>query len=262
MLPSAMGVAQALSGDEWNKWAAPCFEQVFADDNPYGEPFSTEIERRMVLFPVALQLEEGQFGALARAASGHADDLFYFFTEQQSTVDPIEESGHPLWAIPFDYDAYSAVGALDMSALCSPSGRWGMLVSNDSHAVVGGSDSFIAELLAHLPPTEEPVAQWHVAMPPDVPANVSRDELLELGEALKTPVPMRTGVPPGDGQVRALIEFWMFFRDYEREVSVGRVDRLLRRSPQPESGNWIPGLLAHLYGHDAAAKHLGAAGWR
>ena len=276
MLPSAMAVAQALSADEWNRWAAPCFEQVFADDNPYGEPFTPEIERRMVLFPINRELEEGQFDALARAASALADDLFYFFTverpwsedqlesalQEQSTVEPMEGSGDQRWAIPFDYGAYSDVGAIDVSALCSPSGRWGVLVSNDDHAVVGGSDTFIAHLLAQFPPTEEPVKHTHSLLPADLPANMSRDELLELAEALATPVPMRTGVPPGDGQVQALIEFWMYFRDHERESPSGRVGRLFKRNPQPESGDWLPGLLAHLYGNDAAAKYLDDASWR
>ncbi len=261
MLLPTMPVAEALSAEEWDRRAAPCFEQVFADDDPYGRPFRPEIERRIVLFPIAHELEEGQFDALARAASREADDRFYFFTEQQSTVDPMEQSGHSLWAMPFDFGAYSNVGALDLSALCSPSGRWGVLVSNDGHAVVGGSDGFIAQLVTSFPPTQEPVTHWHVEMP-DVRVDMSREEQLELMEALKTPVPMRTGEPPGDGQVRALIDFWSFFRDYERAAPGGRAARLLRRNPQPESGNWIPGLLAHLYGDEAAAEYLDEADWR
>ena len=149
----------------------------------------------MVLFPINRELEEGQFNALARAASALADDLFYFFTlerpwsedqlesalQVQSTVEPMEGSGDQRWAILFDYGAYSDVGAIDVSALCSPSGRWGVLVSNDDHAVVGGSDTFIAHLLSQFPPTEEPVKHTHSLLPADLPADMSRDELLGGG---------------------------------------------------------------------------------
>ena len=191
----------------------------------------------MVLFPVAPQLEEGQFDALVRAASALGDDRFYFFTEQQSNVDPTEESGHPAWVIPFDYGAYSEVGALDMSSLCSPLSRWGMLVSesNESHAVIGGSDAFIAQLVADFPPTQEPVPQFHVDIS-GFPDDLSSEEMLDLMEAVKTPVPMRTGLPPGDGQVQALIEYWMFFVTSRRGVPAGRVGRLLRRASNRSPG--------------------------
>lgn len=251
---------QALAAEEWNRAAAPCFDRVFADDDPFGQPFGPEVDRRLLLFPVTRTLEEDQFGALAHAAAGLSEDSFYFFTDQPWSVDS-SEPGHQLWHIPFDFAAYDEVGAIGASALCSPSGRWGLLISDEDHAVVGGPEAFVAELSARFPPTEDPIVHWQVEAP-DVPDGAPEEEATRLLEASKTAIPMRTGEPPGDAQVLGFLEFWGILRDLEREAAGPKRGGLLLRSSEPETGDWVPGLLTHLYGAAAAKSFLRRAAWR
>jgi hypothetical protein len=146
-----------LSEDERQE-AVAAFRRVFAADmakvDVYGEPFRAELPARAILYPVDPELDDDQLDALAAAAEAVGDRGFYVSLvgfDEAETLDchwhvPLSELG--------SYDALEpcAIGGLTYdNALYSASGRWGMLISLEEHAIVGGTPDFLERLLADYP---------------------------------------------------------------------------------------------------------------
>jgi hypothetical protein len=113
--------------------------------------------------------------------------------------------------------------------------------------VIGGSREFMTAVAAEFPPTEEPTQHfWAPAHDSfaEAPADASFDELFSRLTSASTPIPMRAGEPFGDGQALAFVEFWKAHRE-----------------STPTVGEWLPGLLAHIYGEEHAQHLLRAGDW-
>lgn len=59
---------RALTPEECERRVVPARERVFAELDPFGAPFTDGIRERALVFPVSLELEPGQVGALGEAA--------------------------------------------------------------------------------------------------------------------------------------------------------------------------------------------------
>src|SRR5690349_20743363 len=119
---------------------------VFASFDAFDAPFQRGMSERFLLFPTrGYMLHEGQFSALAAAAAkGGDDEALCVITE-----------GLDYGALPDRFDAFKFPLAsyreyarleiegpvLDENVLISRKASWGVVFSQEHHAVVGGSAS-------------------------------------------------------------------------------------------------------------------------
>src|SRR5205823_5646781 len=109
--------------------------------------------QRAILFPIYYKLEEDQLRALLTAARSVGDEGLYISrTERSDPHDPEPQD----WFVPSsDISPYADLPLYLETAYYSPGGRWGLLVSRESHALVGGSHSFMDTFMTRIPSTSE-----------------------------------------------------------------------------------------------------------
>jgi hypothetical protein len=90
---------KSLSEEAYLIEAAPFLRGVFADDNPFGQPFADGIEARRILFPITYRLPPLLLKALANAASQVGDEGFYFSVLERPAMAQQDRPYH--WYIPF-----------------------------------------------------------------------------------------------------------------------------------------------------------------
>jgi hypothetical protein len=184
-----------LSRDEFRRLVIPSFQGVFQDADAFGAPLRRHLSERLILFPVSYRLEAAA-DAIAAAAAG--DDGFYVVEAEahwrellgeppaslpigltkEITAGLSPELARATWAAanrPVEYsnnEAWwfslsdlapskepSSFGPSLETAVVSPTRRWGILISHESHAVVGGSPAFVETLIERFPPFEEDSGQ-------------------------------------------------------------------------------------------------------
>jgi len=132
------------------------FARVFESNDPFNNPFNPGIHHRAILYPVAYQLEMTELQAIAIAAQAVGDDGFYFSVMERS--DELEHVYPWHWYISLnsleDYYTLSHPFVLE-NALYSPEGKWGIMISHEQHAVIGGSNLFLDTLIYHFPGSPE-----------------------------------------------------------------------------------------------------------
>ena len=229
-----------LSEEEWERRAVPPRDRVFAELDAFGAPFTDAVADRALLFPVPIELEPGQIAALRAAAREAGDETIFM---EVLRISPEEQR---FWELSTDDGApYDVVDPFIDSALFSPAGTWGMIISYEDHAVLGGPPEFMRMLAAAFPPTELPPqnvfmggreAEWR--------DGASIDEVVDALVAAGTPLPLASGQAFGDGQVIAFIEFF-------------RTLRAADRHPRP----WLAPLIHHLFGSEHAERLLRDGCW-
>jgi hypothetical protein len=163
------GGSRAMRGEEL-PIAQKAFKTVFRTFDPFGSPFEPSVHGRLLVYePDGWKadnpwgLSTGDLGVLLRVADDR--DLERVFV---STVDPHDERWEESQYVlsPLSVDSYSHPGARDAwaivpHAIYPPSGAWGVITSDESHALLGGTRQFIDELQAGLGRSEdEMVAAW------------------------------------------------------------------------------------------------------
>jgi hypothetical protein len=146
------------------------FKRVFHAFDPFGSPFQPSMQGRLLVYEPDVWkadnpwgLSTGDLGALLHVADDR--DLERVFV---SMVDPHDERwGESQYVLsPLSVDSYSHPRARDAwaivpHAIYPPSGAWGVITSDESHALVGGTRQFIDELQALLGRREEEmIAAW------------------------------------------------------------------------------------------------------
>ena len=207
--------ARPLSAEEYRVRVEPIELKIFVSADPFGEPFSDSLSCKMILYPIPHKFSEEQIEAIGAAARVVGDDGFYFsFTEVPSEW---LEEGLGNWFIPLqDLSAYTRLDPAWEHILYSPQGKWGIIVSHEFHAVVGGSARFLGTLTARFPPVQ-PFQEVH---PP----------LYEVHEP-RSPIPAKQQV-------------YEFLRDWKE------------RKEQGAKMPWLLRLLTHVYGSERARRLL------
>lgn len=143
---------ERLAPEVWNKVYGSAFRAVFQATDPFDAPLTAEMTARGLLYPVAYLLEPMQFAAVVTAARSVGDEcLCLSVTEQFDGVSGTEAVHYifDYWE-GAEYQSLGEVGVLE-NALYSPSGQWGLLISHEQHAVVGGARMFWDTLVAEFP---------------------------------------------------------------------------------------------------------------
>ena len=229
-----------LSEQEWKRRAVPPRDRILAELDAFGAPFADGGAERALLFPVPIELEPGQIAALRAAARAVGDETI--FMEEIETSREEER----FWELSSDDGApYVVADAWLDTALFSPAGAWGMIVSHEDHAVLGGPPEFMRMVAAEFPATELPPQNVFMGGPePEWPDDASIDEVVDATAAAGTPLPLASGQEFGDAQALAFVEFFRALR---------AADRHTRR--------WLAPQLRHLFGSEHAERLLREGRW-
>jgi hypothetical protein len=178
-----------LTRDEFRRLVIPAFQSVFQDADAFGAPLRPQLSERLILFPVSYHLEDAA-DAIGAAAAAAGDEGFYVVEAEvhwrellgeapaslpigltkEMTAGLSPELARATWAAanrPVEYGNNkawwfslsdlapakepSSFGPSVETAVVSPTGRWGILISHERHAVVGGSPAFVETLVERLP---------------------------------------------------------------------------------------------------------------
>ncbi|MFC5404410.1 hypothetical protein [Cohnella soli] len=127
------------------------FGETFKSNQPFGQMFQHDVTSRLLIYPTdGTYLDEQQFIALIESIKAIGESGFYI-SEVEAEPDPFvlpnnNEMYHPAHWIcdfPITIDEYRDLTIVLDNALFSKNGKWGMLISNEGHAVLGGTNEFI-----------------------------------------------------------------------------------------------------------------------
>ena len=153
-----------LSEAEFRAEAEPRLHRVFQAEDPFDHPFAPDVERRVILFPVYYELESPLLEALVTAALEQGDSGFYLSVLERPAEKEQDRPYH--WHISASgLDGYRALGypfVLE-NAVYSPEGKWGIMVSHENHALLGGTASFVDNVRRLVPNLDNQVFDFLAA---------------------------------------------------------------------------------------------------
>jgi hypothetical protein len=144
-----------LSEEEFQKEAAPVLRKIFACEDPYNQPFASNVEARAILYPVSLTLDYTDtplLEAIISTATKAGDSGFYLSIVERPPPKAQDKPYH--WYFPFtEIKTYSSLDypAILEHVLYSPNGRWGLMISHEDHALLGGTQVFFNTMREIIP---------------------------------------------------------------------------------------------------------------
>lgn len=152
---------QSLEQHEWESRFRGAFASVFRSTDAFDTPLASTLEAKALIYPVHYLLEREQFDAFVEAARSAGDDAICLSVTEGFPTQPSDQQRH--WLLEFwdfeEYQELTPIGVLE-NALYSPDGQWGMLISHEQHALVGGSRSFMSTLATAFPDFELSIAEF------------------------------------------------------------------------------------------------------
>ena len=157
-----------LTKDEFHLEAEPFLRKIFVHDNPFKEPFSSQVIGRTIIYPCNGIIESPLLEALIRVAVDLGDTGCYI---------SLISTGYPEYGLAHCYiplseflEGYSGteedrlIGprlginpyTLD-SVIYSSQGKWGLMRSHERFGLLGGSPEFIEEIRGSVPDLDNQV---------------------------------------------------------------------------------------------------------
>jgi hypothetical protein len=144
-----------LSEEEFQAEAASPLHEIFACEDPFGQPFAVGVRERRLLYPIGLTLTNLVFPlleAIIAAAQEVGDRGFYLSVIERPAPQNQDVPYH--WYFHFselnEYDSLNYAFVLE-HVLYSPDGRWGIMLSHEQHALLGGSSAFVDSMCKIIP---------------------------------------------------------------------------------------------------------------
>ena len=138
-----------LTQKEWREAGAPARNRIFASDDPYEEPFLAEVGSRGLLFPLAYAHAGRELDAIRAAAASLGETTCYL------QLYLFGEDEWPYWELDLtEVDPYEGIPFIRENSLFSRAGAWGVLVSDENHALVAGDETFVQTLVSGLDPPD------------------------------------------------------------------------------------------------------------
>jgi hypothetical protein len=137
------------------------FFRAFKDVDPFGEMFMDSIEERQIICPFdSYSLDKKQFNALILSIMAVEDKGFYITEIEPINCFTIVEPPYYqprswYFELPISYEEYEQIDFYLETAIYSPTGRWGLMISHEDHAVIGGSNQFINTFNENYPNSKE-----------------------------------------------------------------------------------------------------------
>lgn len=139
------------------KQAREALEMVFESLDPFDKPFKAGASQRAILYPAeGYELGAEAWSALSAATRAVGESSAYYATVEGQEARELES----VWAVRLSaqartwFEASATDGTrnpIAESAIWSTQGTWGLLISHEQHVVVGGTDEFMARLVANVP---------------------------------------------------------------------------------------------------------------
>lgn len=134
------------------------FHLIFNSNDPFGKVFCDSISERLILCPtIGYYLNQHQFEAMIRAVEAVNESRIFLSEIEgkgafQEQLGENEYSGsHFEILIPVNYEEYTNTVLVVENALYSPTGKWGIIISHEEHAVIGGERSFMEKFKQFYP---------------------------------------------------------------------------------------------------------------
>ena len=129
---------------------ADLLSQVFSSDDPFGCPFKERFKDRLIFYQTeGYHLSERQYSAVINGLKEMREQGFFVSTIEGQG--PNAERGDHWWCECPAYDQYLAIPLVLENAVYSRTGRWGLLISHEDHAVVGSQNEFVEVLRRRYP---------------------------------------------------------------------------------------------------------------
>lgn len=128
-------------GPEQNRLRSAALK-LFRSTNPFDQPLRDEAKERLILTTRVYQLYEDEFEAIAYTARRLGETECAISEVEGKQVGEMERAEH--WILDLnEFEAYKHIPLLMEYALYSLKGEWGLIVSHELHAVLGGSTRFM-----------------------------------------------------------------------------------------------------------------------
>jgi len=165
---------QPLSEEQFTRTAKAAFDKVFMDPDPFGAPFRTGIEPRLLLCPfnyAAVDPWEKPFVSGLRRLNES-----WFFVSVMDRPPAGEQKMPYHWRVTIEQiDAYGRGLPSLENTVYSGSGTWGLIASHEDFALIAGPEELINEFKFSIPDLDQRIhdfldlwASYHVENQADV----------------------------------------------------------------------------------------------
>lgn len=149
-----------ISNTQYKLKVEPILRQVFINDNPCDKPFSPKITSRKIIYPCYNYLEKPFLYALIDGSFKSGDSGCYL---SQLLLDenrpnhcyiPLSELLDGYTAPPYSKSLIEVKLDIDLLSeyvLYSAKGKWGFMVSDEHHGLLGGSSKFMKNFHKFIP---------------------------------------------------------------------------------------------------------------
>jgi len=124
--------------------------RIFKNSDPFGNPFQDSIKEKLLLHLRGYYLNKRQYEALMKTIKTLGETSFYVSTIEGTNLSDNYDTENPdfyhHWEFSTEtpYEEYDRIILILDNALYSSSGKWGVMVSHEDHAVIGGTDEFMS----------------------------------------------------------------------------------------------------------------------
>ncbi|MGL5255863.1 MAG: hypothetical protein ACRC76_02405 [Proteocatella sp.] len=122
------------------------FGKVLQTKDPFGEMFQLCIQEKQILCPTdGYYLNREQFKALQDTLITLGENKVYFSEIEADECFSDNSCSHWEISVMDSYEEYLKLPVILENSLYSLNGRWGILISQEEHAVIGGTSEFMAK---------------------------------------------------------------------------------------------------------------------
>lgn len=133
--------------------------KVFSDFDAFSPNVCDGLQKRIVIFPTdSYHLSETQFCALSRAIN-EVDDGSFFISELGWREDSFHKGRHYRCHRP-SFDMYTALPIGVENAIYGKNGLWGVVISDELHAILACNNSFFEVFRQGYPAFDDDLRQF------------------------------------------------------------------------------------------------------
>lgn len=143
------------------------FNKVFKNTDAFGKMFQENINSKILLYPTeGFYLTRKQFNALINTSKILGEESFYLaiveggFEENSMNESMIYNFSPREISLDTSYENYLENRIVLENALFSKNGTWGVIISHEDHAVLGGSNEFIETFKTFYPNYDENLTKF------------------------------------------------------------------------------------------------------
>ena len=122
------------------------FGKVFQTNDPFGEMFQLCIQEKQILCPTdGYYLSREQFKALQDSLVAMGEEKAYLSEVEADECFSDNSCSHWELSVMDPYEEYLKLPVILENSIYSLNGTWGILISQEEHAVIGGTRGFMVK---------------------------------------------------------------------------------------------------------------------